>query len=94
MERKFSVTKETGQLSPAQTKNLSKDSPFLVLRPKGKPVLFVQMKQKFTVHAPWGKLVGEPGDCVVKYAEEGRNPDPKDVWIVSKNIFESTYKRK
>lgn len=37
-------------------------------------------------------LQGKTGDYIVKNFKDINNPDPKDVWIVDKKIFEKTYK--
>lgn len=62
---------------------------FFVFKPKPtKEKLFVQMLNSFTVHASWGILSGKKGDYLCKWFDEALDPDPKDVWIVDKNVFE------
>lgn len=48
------------------------------------PVPVHRMDEPFAVSAPWGELVGRPGDYLVQYG-------PNDFGIVSAESFTDTY---
>tara|TARA_Y100000310_G_C20340708_1_gene649650 strand:- start:85 stop:630 length:546 start_codon:yes stop_codon:yes gene_type:complete len=68
---------------------------FHVFKPKpDREVLVCHMPNSFEVHASWGDLNGKKGDYMVKPLEDGLDPDPQDVWLVDKELFEATYEIK
>jgi hypothetical protein len=65
---------------------------FFVFKPKPeKEKVFVQIPNSFIVHASWGVLNGKKGDYLCKWLDDGLDPDPQDVWVVDKDIFERTH---
>ncbi|NCC71070.1 hypothetical protein EOM09_05810 [bacterium] len=54
-------------------------------------VIAVQIDIFFEVEASWGKLKGKKFDYLVMSIEDALNPNPLDVWVVDKTLFESTY---
>ncbi len=54
-------------------------------------VIAVQINIFFEVQASWGKLKGKKYDYLLMPIEDAFNPNPSDIWIVDKKLFESTY---
>lgn len=55
-------------------------------KPGAAPIEAAKVTQAFRVVAQWGELTGQAGDYVARSTS-----DPKDVWIVAREIFEATY---
>jgi hypothetical protein len=63
-------------------------------KPDDAGVMATPVDSDFAVkHPVWGIFKGCRGDYLVKNREDEENPFPDDIWVVKKEIFESTYKR-
>lgn len=60
-------------------------------RPDAEGVMAAQVARPFRVRATWGLLSGKAGDYVLKKYRDRAVPDPVDVWIVDRALFEATY---
>jgi hypothetical protein len=61
--------------------------------PDSMGVLAARLAEPCEISTRWGTLAGKTGDYVVKNYEDRDVLCPADVWIVERNIFESTYER-
>ena len=66
----------------------------LFKRKPDRAVLVCQVPNNFTVNASWGVLNGKKKDFLIKPFEDGLDPNPQDVWLVDKDLFEATYEIK
>jgi hypothetical protein len=57
-------------------------------RPDALAVMAVQIPQVFSVETSWGGMKGRANDYLVV-----SQTDPRDQWIVAREIFEATYDR-
>lgn len=57
-------------------------------------VMAAAVDHDFSVRHPvWGTFNGRAGDYLVKSYEDKDTPYPEEIWIVKKDIFESTYEK-
>ncbi|MCD4734503.1 MAG: PGDYG domain-containing protein [Bacteroidales bacterium] len=62
-------------------------------KPDTKGVMAASIDFDFSIeHPSWGTFNGNAGDYLVKNFEDKDIEYPEDIWIVKKEIFESTYK--
>jgi hypothetical protein len=63
-------------------------------KPEASGVMAAQIDHDFSVeHPSWGTFYGKAGGYLVKSYEDKDTEFPEDIWIVKKEIFESTYER-
>ncbi len=63
-------------------------------KPDAAGVMAAAVDRDFSVgHPVWGTFKGHAGDYLVKSYEDKETHYPEDIWIVKKDIFESTYEK-
>jgi hypothetical protein len=84
---------DTGKHKPIKVGYFKDPLIFHLYEPRpDRKVLACQVKKAVVVKAKWGKLVGKPGDFVVKPFDDILNANPSDVWVVDRGLFSATYK--
>ncbi len=63
-------------------------------KPNQPPVIASQIPHEFEVESSYGRLKGKAGDYLLMKSQDKYNRNPKNVWLVDKKIFHSTYKFK
>ncbi len=61
--------------------------------PETSRVFAAKIDHPFEVETSWGVLSGQPGDYLLKSAEDEKVTYPKSVWVVGADIFAATYKK-
>ena len=62
-------------------------------RPEQSRVMAIQILHPFEVDTTRGKLSGKAGDYLLKKHDQRDIAYPQDVWIVDRQVFQSTYQR-
>ena len=84
---------DTGQQKSIKVPYFKEPLVFRLYQPKpDRKVLVCQIGRSFVVVATWAKLAGKPRDFLVKPYDEILNPNPPDVWLVDRQLFNATYK--